>query len=517
MIAHLGTLLMAVLAHAQSAPSGGFSSPLLQTHQVAPGEPFTVYLGVDSGTSMPISARFQNFFDGSWAPATFVSFGPYLYTGDSQLTILIPPTSPEGLGVLEIKAGDVVVSREAVLVIGFHYLPKTRPGNTEAIRARQYSASRGASDNKMTNPARPGDHITLWGAGLGARPLDRTLSLSINGRNVRVAWTGRTTDGFDLLEFDLPIDDAPLDCYVRLNLQVDRATFFAGLLSTSEGLGSCSHRLGLGLVELATLDDGGYISFVKLSANSNLFGGPLGFGRYEQFDASFANASAVDIWAATPSVRPASDASPVATCHAPAVAGVGGISAARYPPSPADDPRKAVLNGPLAVEIPMDEWPAGMFSFASQDPMSKAWGSLGGARLLTGDWSIDLPADSSFAAYHVAFQIPRQIALTEAIQIPSLTQDFRARWNGSVFRPEDTVYVQFYANTSALVCSIRADAGAMTVAASNLSWLWDSPSATAYLSAPVNGAMQPLQIQQSGFPTRFGAFTWSQLIRIVIK
>jgi hypothetical protein len=46
-------------------------------------------------------------------------------------------------------------------VISFHFVPKTRSDVTLAVKAQQYSPSRGVSDNTMNNPARPGDRITL--------------------------------------------------------------------------------------------------------------------------------------------------------------------------------------------------------------------------------------------------------------------------------------------------------------------------------------------------------------------
>lgn len=513
MVAHLGVMLMGALAQAQTP---GLSSPLSPAYQVAPGEPFTVYLAVDSTTSQPISARFQTFVDGSWAPVSVVSFGPYLTSGRSQASVLIPQNAPEGMGNVEVSVGGVVSLIDAVQVIGFHYVAQFRSGHTEAVLAQQYAPGRGTSDNKMTDPARPGDRIIFWGAGLGARPLDRKLELTLDGAPIPVSWTGRTPDGHDLLEFTLPADATPIDCYVRLDLRVDRLTFYGGLISTSDEAGPCRHRLGLGTPELGALDVGGYIPFVRLTGFGSMSVNGSGYSRYEQFNAYLSNSSAVDVYRATGRATAISMAGSGAACRTVAVSVSPLAPSGAF--SPGGVPRTAVLNSPSSSRISMEELVAGLFLYSSPGAAPVPWTNLTPALLVSGTWSVDLPADGGYAATNVPFQIPRQIELTEPIQIPSLTQDFRARWNGSAFHPGDAVTVQFSATGSApLVCSVSAQLGEMTVAAENLTWLWDETHAAAFLSATVSGASQPLQIQQAGVGTRYGAFNWGKSIGIALK
>jgi hypothetical protein len=511
------------------SPGGGF--PLTQ---YAPGEPVTTYLPVVPAPSASLTASFQSSSDGIWIPAAIVSFGPDQFDpNESEAIVLIPENAPQGIGNIQFTVGDFTEVLP-VQVIGFHYVPQLRPGDqTEAARAQQYSLDRGISENAMTTPARPGDWIILWGTGLGARPADRILSLTLSGVPAPVSWTGRTSGGLDLLEFTLPADSVPISCYVELDLQIDSVRYSAGLISTSDSPGSCHHPLGLSDADLETLDEGGYVPLVALAGGSSLSVGASGYSRTESFFAYLPEyLPPFGVWQASVS---AAATAPVAgaigaTCRVPAPAEAGILVGA--PPVEGTfgsfNPRTAVLNGPSNVQIPMEENPQWTFSFfnpssydpyslSSTPPVSVPWADLSLALFISGTWSIDLPADAPYVATKVPFQI-RQIDLTEPIQIPSLTQDFRARWNGSVFGPGDVVQVDFGATGGPiLICTTLAQAGEMTVAAANLTWIWDAPRAVALMSARLNGPAQAFQIKQAGLPPRSGVFTWGQTINVGLK
>jgi hypothetical protein len=286
--------------------------------------------------------------------------------------------------------------------------------------------------------------------------------------------------GYDLIEFTLPEEGTPLDCYVELELQIDRQLYFAGLLSISDGPGTCHHRLGLGAAEMTALDNGSYLPFVRLSASNALALTAVGsYSRDEEVVALISPASPSDAWRATgsaPLVRPGM--TPATTCRTEVpVSGFAGVQRRDGTfGSLARNPGVALANGPGSRTFSLTESIEGFFRFSSPVADPLPWGQL-----VSGKWSIDLPADGAYAPATADFQIPAQLELTEAIQPPSLTQDFRARWNPSTFRPGDLVRAQFASSGNggliqAMTCMAPAQAGELTVSASNLTWLWDGPS-----------------------------------------
>ena len=509
------TVLASVVACAQGfRPGAGLSGGF--AFRYAPGEPVTFVLHYSAQSPTSVSARFQSGMSGSWMPVNVLSVDSDDYL--NLVTVLVPLSAPQGLSTFEFTV-DGEVSTFFVQIIGFHYQPSYRSGFTSAVLAQQYSAGGKISENKMTNPARPGDIVSIFGAGLGARPMDLQIELNLGGQSVPTRWVERLPNGLDRLNFKLPVDDAPIDCYVYIRLSINHSFYSGGLLSTADGTAACPHRLGLTSNELKTLDDGSLLPVVSIFASGSVSLNNSGYTRSESLHASLSPTSAGGISAMTGVVRQPTSASR-ATCTQPTTpTPVEGVQVPHDPGSAVPlDPRTLTLTGSSGQRIIADEVSLGVFDFTNSLEAPVVWSSLAPARLTPGLWTVALPADLGYSATTVPVQIPRQIELTEPIQIPTLTQDFRARWNGSVFRPGEDVSIYFFAaDGTSMSCTGPLQAGELVVAASNLTWLKDSPRALAYLSVSTAGASQPFRIQQAGKPSRPGVFSWGQTITINLK
>ena len=495
--------------------------------QVAPGEPYAITFYSDTKTALPPKVRFLSAIEGPATPLKVISFGPALdhsWGALFQVTVLIPLTAPEGSATVDWTLPGWTDSQQ-IQIIGSHYVAQLRPGNTPAALVQQYSSTRGFSENKLTSAAQPGDRIAFFGTGLGARPMDRTLQLSLAGVAVPVRWVERSADGIDRLEFMLPVDGAPLDCYVSLDLQVDRVPFAGGVISTSDAPGPCTHRLGLGAAELSELDNGGLVPVISLGGSVNVSSGASGFTGRDNFGVSMGGFSAQGVYSATGAVRARTPLPILPTCRPPMFFGPGATRLV-YFDGGVRSPRTVILNGPKSARIPIVEITEdGLFLYSSRPTSPAPWDQFPPSQFAPGDWMVDLAADSAYPPVSVAFQIPRQLELTEPIQVPSPTQDYRARWNGSTFGPHDVVSVLFWSpDGETLECSTLAKTGELTVAAQNLSWIWNPlrpppkwfstaiPSAT--LTLELDGSPRTFQVQQPGLAKRFGTFRWRQTINV---
>ena len=269
------------------------------------------------------------------------------------------------------------------------------------------------------------------------------------------------------------------------------------------------------------LDDGGLLPFLSLGITSVVGADVGGYRRYEDFEASFANFSGRQIWSASGQTsRPIlGSSSSCMTFYPQGVSGtfvsLPGFGGGGPPPSM----RTAVLNGPSGFQRSMEEHfiPPGHFSYQRFDDKPIPWAALSAEQFVTGSWSIDLPADSGYPAVSIPFQVPRHLQLLEPMQAPSPTRDFRARWDGSVFRPNDEVYLSVYSDHGVLSCWTTAQSGEFSISPANLDFLDGATYASVSFSAPVDSAIQPFQIPQAGKPTRFGVFNWAQSISFKLK
>src|SRR5262249_51638148 len=156
--------------------------------------------------------------------------------------------------------------------------------------------------NQLTNPARPGQYVILWGTGLGtATTADVTVELG--GKDIAPTYAGPSPGfpGVDQINFQIPPDPgAPDGCYVSVVVRTGDSISNTASLAKTSGSGACEHPFGLSTGELSTLDSGGQIVFgaVRLQSSVTPTPGPASVARYSQSEgasAEFLRRSAFDI------------------------------------------------------------------------------------------------------------------------------------------------------------------------------------------------------------------------------
>ena len=168
---------------------------------------------------------------------------------------LVPTDIPLGIATLriagltsfitEIEVGGPP-SYTAVYTLPFGYL----------AYAQQQTGSGPIRRNRHTDPARPGDRVTLWATGLSIAVIS-ILDARINAKVVH------QSDGLDRVEFTLP-DSTPAACY--LNLWVN-GQFIMLSTGSADSAAACPHPLGVTAADLLRLDRG-----LKISLSSWNFG-----------------------------------------------------------------------------------------------------------------------------------------------------------------------------------------------------------------------------------------------------
>ncbi len=110
--------------------------------------------------------------------------------------------------------------------------------------------------NQFTDPARPGDYLTLWITGLGdAAAADVTVEVA--GIPVPSAYAGASPmfPGLDQINVALPAG-LPGSCFLALRVRVGEAVSNVSNFAYSPGAGACKGPFGFSTAELKALDDG---------------------------------------------------------------------------------------------------------------------------------------------------------------------------------------------------------------------------------------------------------------------
>ena len=125
----------------------------------------------------------------------------------------------------------------------------------EVAYAQQQTGSGPIRQNLLTDPARPGDRITLWATGM------RDVTVYIPWTEIADARVTHQTDGLERIEFTLP-ESTPAHCYLPVFVNDRQMTISTA--SASER--TCAHPMQLTAEDLLRLDRGSTVAatIVKL-------------------------------------------------------------------------------------------------------------------------------------------------------------------------------------------------------------------------------------------------------------
>lgn len=185
---------------------------------------------------------------------------PLLYVSPRQINAILPEAVVEGAHSVSVEANGGESGPHPVTVTGGRFTAFTQNGQGFGPAALQnFDPSGGVSLNQFTRPARPGQAVSLWGAGLGgAREADVTVFVA--GAAVRPLYAGPAPGlpGVDQINFAIPAGVAER-CFVPLLVRTAGRDGNSVTLAVAATEPSCKSEFGLGVPALETLDRGGVV------------------------------------------------------------------------------------------------------------------------------------------------------------------------------------------------------------------------------------------------------------------
>jgi uncharacterized protein (TIGR03437 family) len=194
-----------------------------------------------------------------------------------NITFVVPPLAPVGPAQLIYRAdGDTTKWTELEVVPSSFALF----GDTNGLLKAQLVANDGTVTlNQLSNPATPGQVVTLWGSGLGTRSVPSgDVSVTLGGVSQTVLYAGAAPNlpGVDQINFRV-VPGTSDGCYVPLAVRYGQnsVTSMMSVLSVSnltgtQAAGSCAHPFRLEAGDLRKLDSGGIISVDQIAIASGL-------------------------------------------------------------------------------------------------------------------------------------------------------------------------------------------------------------------------------------------------------
>ena len=258
---------VAVLNPASNVPSG------LPTSGIAQGSIFVIYganlgpaiLAQAAALPLPTTAglsgtSIQVTVGGSTLPA------PIVYTSATQVAGVLPSKIPVGTGTLTVtyngQTGSTPIS---VVASNFGISTVSQSGIGPAVVSRpDYSVI------SVTNSARPGETLVIWGTGLGAIPTDDAatpvptdlgtpIRVFLGTQEVAVTYRGRSGfPGLDQINIVVP-RTSDLGCYESLLVQSKSTVSNFTTLPVAAAGGTCTDSTGIPLQDLNPFLSRGFV------------------------------------------------------------------------------------------------------------------------------------------------------------------------------------------------------------------------------------------------------------------
>lgn len=188
-----------------------------------------------------------------------------IYTLATQIAAILPSNTPAGDGTMTVTYNGETSPPQPVRVNrgSFGIFTRNQAGSGPAI-IQNFVTQTELPVNAITDTARPGQTVILWGTGLGpvsgneaAGPLPGDLpadvQVFVGGQQASIAYKGRSgcCAGLDQIVFVVP--DGVEGCYVPLTVRVNGVASNFGSMSISRGGGVCSDPLSFSSEDLNRL------------------------------------------------------------------------------------------------------------------------------------------------------------------------------------------------------------------------------------------------------------------------
>jgi uncharacterized protein (TIGR03437 family) len=244
----------------------------------------------------------------------------------SEVLAILPSSTPVGDGTVTVTYNNRTSRPVPIRVVSasFGIFTRHQAGSGAAV-ARNFNSEEDQPANSLTQAARPGQKMVMFGTGLGAVTFDETqapplqnlrddVEVWVGNRRADVSYSGRSPQlpGMDEIDFTIPAGVTP-GCYVPVGVKLGKPAVvsnFATIAVAAEG-GTCSDPHGLSSAELTPLASEqtlniGFIELVRVNASATIPGlgsgsGLIdsGWGTFFRWDAaSAANDQGLDMFSA---------------------------------------------------------------------------------------------------------------------------------------------------------------------------------------------------------------------------
>ncbi len=252
--------------------------------QQAGGFPLQTTLG---GTSIQVSV-------GTTTVDAFM-----IYTWASQVAAILPSSTPEGIGLMQVTYNGRISQAGAFRVVRSYpgVFAQNQAGNGQAL-AQNFNSASDQPRNSVIQSAKSGQVVSVWATGLGPitdneamapvmRDLNISLEVRVGGKVAPVRYKGRSSccAGVDQVVFEVPPGIA--GCYVPVVLQVDAAVSNFTTISVADANSSeCTDLTGIPGTMLEKLQSGGNlrIGSILLSVAKADLVTETGIGEFFQAD-----------------------------------------------------------------------------------------------------------------------------------------------------------------------------------------------------------------------------------------
>lgn len=498
--------LVAVSAFAQQVT---VSSAAATGVGIAPGSIAAVSLsGANVVVPDPSTVSIQLQSQGSAQAITL----PVLSSSPLQYWVMVPADFPLGPAAFTLAvAGSAYPGVQVdVAAVAIGLFASSGQGIGPAL-AQNVAASVSPSTNQLTNPALPGQYVTLWATGLGtAATPDVTVELA--GELIRPSFAGHSPGipGVDQVNFAVPAG-AFTGCYVPLTVRAGDTVSNQVTIAIAGTPGACAHPLGLTPDQMQTLDQGGAIPFGSVTtlgfiASPSFDPSIPGYTRYESASAIFPQRGAFDIFLIAQPQQPDAryfscsfqSSGAVAVLRAGDFGGPGGAF---------------TLTGPAGRQLALNSPVAGLYSASLDPPVAvPSPTQLPPPFFVPGAWQMAAAGDAFIGPFQQSFTLPPQVLWTNRDSLGTISRaaDAAIAWDPPGYSPSDVMTASLTgAGPRSIFCAAPAQAGNLVLpkallqqfpassAASLTLRVFPRPAQRQKLTVPASGGTLPAVIDYS--------------------
>ena len=482
MTARLSVFLWIASAAAQSVQVQNFAAP---SAGVAPGTIIDVYNFEEGVPNSPNPSRVTLQFQPRGSTQVYTAQALATFPG-GLVRGIVPYDVP--VGVADFK----------MIIAGFSYPPVAVTMQRSALglftssgfgfgpALAQNDGAGPPSLNQLTNPARPGQYVTLWGTGLG-NVTTADVAVEVAGKLIPSSFAGHAPGlpGVDQINFVLPAD-APTGCYVPLTVHAAGSESNGVTIATSASGEPCSHPLGLTADQLRTLDQGGAVAAGSVTMGSGTdqgTGDPFsGFIRSDFFQAAFWQRDAFEMFLLAGTQTTAAPSSCVVLNL-----GVEAFSAGIFSFLPGSAAGSVLtLTGPAGQRADITSPFAGEYLWTRQSGPLSSLSALPASFFSAGAWQIAAGGDGVIGPFQHSFSLPPPLHWINRTSLATFSRDSDATvlWDPAGYSATDVVALRLLVGSPGFVavqCLTPAQAGQTVLPKALLQQLTPDPAASLYL------------------------------------